>query len=178
MRWIQVVLCGSAFGFLWAGSARADEAGVAFVAGTPVEATPDGYAQGGRLLLPETLETALRYEVAASQAEMELALDKRTASHWCLGFSIPLLVGGLVNLLVAASGTVGSQEGTMAVYGVAGGLSAAAAALAIASLVLSGQSDEHYQAAVDAYNASLATSAFLQLVPLPSGGGAMLTLRF
>jgi len=180
MRVVGGLICCMVVASPWMRTARAEENAVAFAAGAPVESTPDGHVQNGRLLIPETLETALSWEVAASQTEMQSALSKRTASYWCLGFAIPLLIGSVATLAVAESGTVGGIDGTMAVYGVSGGLAAGALGLSIAALVLSVQAGTHYQAAVDAYNASLGqpTTARLEFAPLPTGFAAQLTLRF
>lgn len=161
-----------------AGAAGAQDHTVSFVKGAKVETTPSGYQQNGQLIIKDTLENALRYEIDVSRAEMEEAISKRTASRWCLGLSIPLLIGSAVNMFVGASGTVGSKEGELSVYAVAGGLALAGGGLAIASLVLSNKSALLYQKAIDRYNASLDnTAASISLMPLRSGMGAVLSLR-
>ncbi|NMB76890.1 MAG: hypothetical protein GYA21_17390 [Myxococcales bacterium] len=180
MRSKQVLSAWTVIFFVVLGASEvgAQDNAVPFIKGVKVETAPSGFQQHGQPIIRDTLENTLRYDIDVSKAEMEEAISKRTASRWCLGLSIPLLIGSTVNLAVGASGTVGSKEGELSVYAVAGGLAIAAGGLAIASLVLSNKSAVLYQKAIDHYNASLESPATsIHLIPLRSGMGAALSFR-
>jgi hypothetical protein len=151
---------------------------VPFEKGTPIELQNGIYTQKGNPVIRKTIESALRYNIPESQEEMQKALGQRTASRWCMGLGIPLIIGGTVNMLVASSGTVGSNSGTAAVYFVAAGLFGGAAVLETFSLLLSSKSAGHYKTAIERYNSTVGPKVSLGLLENANTLGAGLQVVF
>jgi hypothetical protein len=156
MRWLMTqklihMLLGMTL-FLMPAFASAGNGRVTFEEGIPLERQGRSVLQNGNLVQKRSLELALSETVPESQPDMSSALRLRRGGRACLFIALPLLIGGVATAIVASSGTVGSREGTMAVYGVSLGLTGTSLVLDIVALALMVKSGRRYDAAIDAYN--------------------------